>query len=212
MGRFILTLASAVGVWLIACSAAGAWPGKSDKNAEAAPAAPSAAQESANSLERAEREKAIQTWQAKLAGTQWELQLTPMGGQPGKPETDVLTFSRGTVGSEKLLKTGYPYSNNYALYSPTDQSIAWETMQLKEGSNEQDMVIWRGEVIGETMQGTLTKRRTDGKENRVEQFSFTGRKIAPAPEPTPPAAQSEPPTAVPAPEVPAAAPERPGSS
>jgi hypothetical protein len=212
MGRFTLTIVLGVGVWLLACSAGSAEERKKAKSGEAKPDAAAADQASAAERELAEREKAIQTWRAKLAGTQWELQLTPMGGQPGKPETDVLTFSRGAVGSEKLLKTGYPYSNNYALYSPTDQSIAWETMQLKEGSNEQDMVIWRGEVIGETMQGTLTKRRTDGKENRVEQFSFTGRKIAPAPESTPPAAQSEPPTAVPAPEVPAAAPERSGGS
>jgi hypothetical protein len=111
------------------------------------------------------------------------------------------------------LKAGYPDSNNYSLYAPTEQSVAWEAMQLKgDGKDAQDMAIWRGEANKDTIQGTLTKQRTDKQGSHVEHFAFTGRLIAPVSAPTPPAAQGEPPTAVPAPAVPTAAPEGSGSS
>lgn len=212
MGRFILTLASAVGVWLIACSAAGAWPGKSDKNAEATPAAPSAAQESANSLERAEREKAMRDWQAKLSGSRWELEVVVSKGGPATVvQPDVLTFERGTISSDTLAKAGYEHAP-YSLYPPTKESIAWEAMQHKEEKGIQEAVIWRGEVTGETMQGTLIKKRTKGEEETVETLSFTGRRMAAAPEPTPPAAQTAPSSAAPAQTAPAATPEVPATA
>lgn len=196
------------GVWLIGCNAANA---KDNKSAEKTPAAPAVEQTGRISPEVAEREKVVREWRAKLSGTQWDLQLTLMGGQPGKPETDVLTFGQRTVGSEKLLKAGYPHSDNYTLYAPTEESIAWETMQLKDGSDERDMVIWRGEIVGDTIQGTLTKQRNVGDANLVEQFSFTGRLVEPAPERVPPAAQGEAPSAAPASEAPAA-PQQSGGS
>ena len=214
MGRFTLVITLGVGAWLIASGTAAAWPGKSDKDAEEAPAAPgAAAKESAASRQRDELNKTMRDWQAKLSDSRWELEVVVSGaGRPAVVQSDVLTFNNGSVGSDVLAKAGFERAS-FSLYPPTEQSIGWEAMQRKKGEKGvEETAIWRGEVTGDAMQGTLMKRRTVGEEDRVEQFSFTGRLMAPAPKPTPQAAQSQPPAAAPAPEVPAAAPKGPGSS
>jgi hypothetical protein len=163
-------------------------------SAEPTAASPaSSAQADAAARETAKREKALQEWRAKLTGTRWELQLTPTGAQGGAPETDVLTFSERTIGSENLVKQGYAVADTYALYSPTERSVAWEAMQVKEEQGTRYTAIWRGEAIGETMQGTLLKQRSLGDANLIEQLSWTGRLLAPAPEAAqPPAGESAP--------------------
>ena len=215
MGRFTLVIALGVGAWLIASGTAGAWPGKSDKDTEAAPAAPdAAARESAANPERAERNKAMRDWQAKLSDSRWELEVVVSGaGRPAVVQSDILTFKNGSVGSDVLAKADYERAS-FSLYPPTEQSIGWEAMQRKKGEKGvQETAIWRGEVTGEAMQGTLVKQSKRGDEEATTQvFSFTGRRMATAPEPAPAAAQSEPPDAVPAPEVPAVAPKGSGSS
>lgn len=202
MGRWTLVVVVVgLGVSLTACSAEGAKERESD---EQTPAASISEHVVEISPEVVEREKAKKAWRVKLTGSEWDLELTPMRGKAGKPDTDVLTFSQTSVGSKKLLKAGYSDSSSYALHSPTDKSIAWEAMQLKD---EQDMAIWRGEVVGKTMQGTLTKQRNLGDANLVEQFSFTGRRLGPEPEVTPPEAETEPPSTAPSVEMPVQAPE-----
>ena len=65
----------------------------------------------------------------------------------------------------------------------------------KEGKG----MIWRGQVTGDAIKGTLTKQRTDKKETRVEQLLFTGRRLA---APTPEAEAAQPAAAGGAPAVP----------
>jgi hypothetical protein len=176
-------------MWTVSAAEKGASAAaRKTPSAEPTSASPaSSTQADAASRELSEREKALQDWRAKLAGTRWELKMTSTGGSGGQPETDVLEFGQTTLGSDNLLKTGFPHSDNYALYSPTDQSVAWEAMQVKEEKGTHDMAIWRGEVTGETMQGTLVKQRKRGDKETTEQLSFTGRQLEAVPEPTQPA-------------------------
>ena len=215
MGRFTFATVLVVGVWLMASGTAGAWPGTSDKDTEPALAAPdAAARESVANRERAERDKTMRDWQAKLSDSRWELEVVVSGaGRPAVVQSDVLTFKNGSVGSDVLAKADYERAS-FSLYPPTEQSIGWEAMQRKkEEKGAQETAIWRGEVTGETMQGTLVKQSKRGDEEATTQvFSFTGRRMATAPEPTPAAAQSEAPAAAPAHEVPAVAPKGSGSS
>ncbi|MBI2495937.1 MAG: hypothetical protein HYY58_05600 [Candidatus Omnitrophica bacterium] len=191
-GLLGMGLALIVGWTAAAAAEKGASPkAKKSQAAESASASPAgSAQADAAAREIAEREKKLRDWRAKLAGTRWELELVLSGqGQPAVVQSDVLMFGQRSVGTEGLLKAGYLDSNNYALYSPTEESVAWEAMQLKDGQDEQDMVIWRGEIIGDAMQGTVTKQRPDKKKELVtEHLSFTGRLVKPVPEAAPPAA------------------------
>jgi hypothetical protein len=168
---------------------------------------PAASPASAADRERAAREKMMRDWQAKLSDSRWELEVVVSKGGPATVvQPDVLTFERGTINSDTLAKAGYKRAP-YSLYPPTEQSVGWEAMQRKEEQGVTETVIWRGEVIGQAMQGTLIKKRTKGEEETVETLSFTGRRMVAAPEPVLPPAQAEPTSPAPASEAPAAAPE-----
>ena len=222
MRRFLLTI-PLVGLVFMASGSAGAWPGKSEKKVEkkieAAPAVaptkaaapvkadvPVKAAAPAGAVDplRAERERVMRDWQASLGSSRWDLEVTLSSGRPPVVQSDVLTFQHGTMSSDTLTKAGYGRAP-YSLYPPEEKSIAWEAMQRKEKDGAMETAIWRGEVTGETMQGTLFKRITKGDKETVETFSFTGRRVADAPEPAAqevvvPAAESAP-TAPPAPAV-----------
>lgn len=204
MDRVAAIMVVGSGVWLLACSL-GEAKARQSKRTEEASAMSAVEQAVRLSPEVVAREKATREWRDKLADTQWELELVLSGGaQPAVVQSDVLTFGRQAVGSEALRKTGYPDSQSYSLYAPTEESISWEAMQLKDGTDGQDVVIWRGEVIGEAIQGTVTKQRSrgEGETNLTEQFSFTGHKVVPAAsEAAVPEAPSERSAAVPAPEA-----------
>ena len=206
MARIMRAIVVGVGVSLIACSAGNAEPKKNPGAAQADAA-------SAAQLELAAREKARREWQTKLSGSRWDLEVTVSApGRPQVVESDVLTFERGTVGSDTLDKAGYARAG-YSLYPPTEESVGWEAMQSKQNKDVQEAAIWRGEVTGETMQGMLIKKRTDRQGNHTEQFSFTGKRMAPAPaESAEPAAASQTPSAAPAPAAGQSAPTAPQPS
>jgi hypothetical protein len=203
MSRITFVVAAGIGVGLLASGTAAAWPGKSDKDTETDPAA---AQQRAAEQERAQREqiaKTMREWQAKLSDSRWELEVVVSKGGPAQVvEADVLTFKSGSVNSDVLAKAGHKPAS-FSLYPPTEESVAWEAMQSKEEQGVTETVIWRGEVTGETMQGTLVKKRAKGDKETVDTLSFSGRRMADAPAPTPAAAQPESPSAAPAPDAPA---------
>jgi hypothetical protein len=135
--------------------------------------------------EAVEKAKAMQEWQAKLMGSKWELEVVVSPtGQPQVVESDVLTFDQASVGSEVLAKAGFE-RGSFSLYPPEGQSISWEAMQRKAGKDGEETAIWRAEVTGEAMRGSLLKRRPgkDGADGKMDQFTFTGKKMASAPEP-----------------------------
>ena len=203
MNRVVIAIVMSAGVCLAAGSAGAeeqAWWAKGAKGGEAKPAAPAAAATNTAAIELA---RAMQEWQAKLAGSRWELEVVVSGpGQPRVVEADVLSFDQGSVGSEVLSKAGFEPAS-FSLYPPEGQSISWEAMQRKTGKDGEESAIWRGEVTGEKMQGTMLRRHPGkgGAEGRMDQFAFTGRKMAPAPVPVP----------LPAAEVPAPDPLEPGA-
>lgn len=109
---------------------------------------------------------------AKLDGTSWALEVTPLSGTGKvKEHKDTVSFTARQVTSEKLSKAGYP-SSNYSITIGDDDIAVWETMQTKE---ETGVVFWRGELRGSTMQGVLSKHPTEGA---AEDFSFVGREVA----------------------------------
>ncbi len=106
---------------------------------------------------------------AQLSGTKWLIELTPIsGGGKVKPAKDSVTFDATKIGSEHLVKQGYPQSN-YTLTISEDGTAVWETMQTKEGEG---VAFWRGEFHGELMRGVLSKHPLKGD---PEDFSFSGR-------------------------------------
>jgi hypothetical protein len=135
-------------------------------------------------FEPTELEKAVADWRRKLAGTRWEVTLTPSGAaEGGAAQSDVFVFERRVAGFQGLEKEGYP-SADYSLLSPTDASVSWEGMQRREGHEDTDFVTWYGKVTGEALEGKLIKQSKKGKQNVVERFSFAGRLATPEASPS----------------------------
>ena len=106
---------------------------------------------------------------AQLNGTKWLIDLTPISTEGKvKPAKDAVKFDLTKIGSEYLVKQGYPQSN-YTLTIGEDGTAVWETMQTKEGEG---VAFWRGEFHGELMRGVLSKHPLKGD---PEDFSFSGR-------------------------------------
>lgn len=105
---------------------------------------------------------------AQLDGTQWDVEITPLGGgEKAKPKKDTLSFKGRQLTSAWLAKEGYPDSN-FSLTIGEDGTVIWETMQSKEGAG---VVFWRGELSGSRVQGVLSKRPVEGAS---EDYSFHG--------------------------------------
>ncbi len=132
-----------------------------------APSAPSVAA-SAPAVAKPSPEDEVR---AQLDGTQWSIELTPLSGEKGKPQKDMVKFSGRTMSSERMGKAGYPGAN-ISITIGGDGVPVWETMQTKEGEG---VTFWRGELHGTTMRGVLSKHPTNDK---VQDFSFSGRELA----------------------------------
>lgn len=137
----------------------------------AAKAAPRA-KGSAASAEMAKAAR-VQEVQAALEGTEWVLELAPMGEQGTRPTKDTLQFEQGKVQSQQLAKTGFP-ATNYTISVGDDGTPVWETMQTAEDTS---VVFWRGELYGETMRGIASKHPAKGQ---VMDLAFSGRRIGAA--------------------------------
>ena len=98
------------------------------------------------------RAQAIEKARALLMSREWTIYLTPAGS--GRvSESDVLTFTEGTVTSKKLLAMGYQESN-YTLRFEDEMGIAvWVTMQTNPGVG---LAFLRGEIYGSTFKGVIT--------------------------------------------------------
>lgn len=98
------------------------------------------------------REWTVYVWQAETKGAL-------------NPETDVLTFSGGTVTSRNLSAQGYPASN-YGLFIGDDGSVSWETMQAKELPNEVDLAFVRGSLANGTLNGSIVLQPQKGAKRK----------------------------------------------
>lgn len=103
---------------------------------------------------------------ARMDGTIWTLELTPLNGGK-KAHQDTLTFEGRTISSSRLTQKGYG-STNYGLLMSGDGILSWETMQRNARG---DTVFWRGALDGEMIRGTLHMRSRKGKQIK---YSFTG--------------------------------------
>ena len=122
---------------------------------------------------------------ARLNGTQWAIELTPMSGQkPKRPMKDTLRFEQGQITSEQLSTTGYSTSN-YTLTVGDDGVPVWETMQT---SKAKGVVFWRGELHGDTMRGILSEHPLEGT---AQDHSFIGQRASAAMAPSEPSPSVE---------------------
>jgi hypothetical protein len=188
-----------------------AWPGKSDKDKEEQRGESSPAQINRAEQGRAAKDKAMRESQAAMADSRWEIEVKLSSSGQAVVQPDVITFERGMMNSETLEKSGFS-RGEYSLYPPQAQSIAWEAMQRKEADGVSESAIWRGEVTGETMQGTIIKKRSKGDQETAENFTFSGKRVAAAPKPVEPATAAPAPAAVePAGSAPVAPPQEPAA-
>lgn len=129
---------------------------------------PPAASPAATALQKPNKSTLEKEAAARLNGTEWSLELTPMQGEkPKRPLTDALRFTEGKIESKALSSQGYPVSN-YTLTVGDDGIPVWETMQT---SKTEGVVFWRGELHDEHMRGVLSKHPLKGD---AQDYSFSG--------------------------------------
>ena len=103
-----------------------------------------------------------------LDETRWEIRMMPMNATDrSQVRQDELAFTKNQVSSMTLANEGFQASR-YTVTSHPNGGVLWETMQT---SPQGDVVCWRGERHGTTMQGVVT-RQPIGK--AVENFTFVG--------------------------------------
>lgn len=119
-----------------------------------------------------------------LDGTQWRVELTPKGATIPF-HVDRVRFEEGNFTSAIFAPKGFSMSR-YTLTEKTGGAV-WTTTQK---SPTEGTLSWRGELKGESMNGTLSWEQPDGK---IESYTFTGRKVTePPPEPEPKAPAKSP--------------------
>jgi hypothetical protein len=104
------------------------------------------------------RRAAIEKKKQALNNTEWQIELTELGGKQ-KKEEDRLAFSDNQVACDSFTKRGFN-STNYTLTIAEDQTVAWETMQT---SAKAGTAFWRGEIDPnlQSMKGALSYRIDD---------------------------------------------------
>lgn len=126
------------------------------------------------------QEKLASAWAGKLDGA-WSLELRPATPGQGEPKSDTLTFSGRRMESDMLMQEGAGGSN-FTLTPQDEQVAVWETMQI---TPKGDRLLWRGEVRGGSMSGTLIRQAPEGA-GEPSTWSFSGTKAVPVPsEPAP---------------------------
>ena len=147
--------------------------------AQAQTAAPAReAKPDTKALEQAakQRRDAQQRKMAELNNTEWQIELTPLGGK-GKKETDVVAFKDSQISFAAYMKKGFP-ATNFTLTVGDDGMVVWETMQ---GSEKAGTAFWRGEMSKDmqSMRGILSYQM-DAKTKTDYSFVSTAKKNIPA--------------------------------
>lgn len=109
---------------------------------------------------------------ARLSGTQWAIELSPMFGEkPPQPVKDVLSFSGDKMASEHFAETGF-LSSKFTLTVGEDGAPVWEATQLNQ---QEGIILWKGEVHGQTVQGVVSQHPLKGS---TQDFVFIGEELA----------------------------------
>lgn len=134
-------------------------------------------------LNKAAEMKAQDTLKMK----EWVIYLTPKVAHKGvASETDVLTFTKGTVNSKYLSSLGY-LTSNYTLVIEHDGTASWETMQTDK--EEQNIAHLTGGLKNGVMKGVMVIRPKKGGETiyyystiepSVETMTITQTPVEPA--------------------------------
>jgi len=104
---------------------------------------------------------------SRLSGTSWEIQIRAVTERGEVIQRDRLEFRGGKVTSSQLGAQGFAPSN-YTMSVQENGTVVWETMQANKAGA---VVCWRGEWVGETMRGVMTRQASGAP---VMNFSFIG--------------------------------------
>jgi len=123
---------------------------------------------------------------SSLDGTKWRMEMTPKGSSI--PHfIDRVHFDDGKFTSAIFGRKGFR-SSLYTLGKNTDGPIVWE---VKLKSDTKGDVSWRGELKGESMDGTAVWNKSDGT---VISYALSGRPGVDEPEPEKKSEAEEPPS------------------
>jgi hypothetical protein len=186
MKRVVIGLACAFFVFGVA-GKAGAWPFGKKKDVDSQETAAAVEEKAApaktvkpdaKALDEAAKQRRA-TQQKKLAelnNTEWQIELTPLGGK-GKKETDVVTFKNNQVSVASYAKKGF-VPTNFTLTVQDDGMVVWETMQSSEKAGT---AFWRGEMSKDmqVVNGILSYQ-LDAKTKTDYSFVSTAKKNIPA--------------------------------
>lgn len=133
--------------------------------------------ESAPALSEQERKAIEEKSNEQLNAGAWTIYLTAQGIKKPKVETDMLTFSNGTLVSQNLAAKGYGGSN-FSLSAQDDGTAVFETVQR---APDESIALWRGTLSGgNKLTGILNMRPNQGA---ATIYSFSTSMPGPAVEP-----------------------------
>ena len=125
----------------------------------------------------------------RLNGSRWMVELRPMfaeEGQADEPAQDLVVFQDQMVSSHLLEPDGFT-PGRFTVSMNEGTAPVWEALQ---SSSTAGIAIWRGELHGEEMRGTVSKQPLEGNS---QDYLFVGHQMhVPSPDSsTPPPEHTE---------------------
>ena len=115
----------------------------------------------------------------RLNGSRWMLELRPLFSQEDQePAQDLLTFEQQLVTSQLLTPDGFMPAR-FTVTMSEGAAPVWEALQ---SSPTAGVAIWRGELHGEEMRGTVSKQPIEGNS---QDYLFVGHLMHGSETPTP---------------------------
>lgn len=122
----------------------------------------------------------------RLNGSRWMVEVRPMFAEEGEDATsaqDLIAFQDQMMTSQLLERDGFKPGRFTVTLTEGDAPV-WEALQ---SSPDVGIAIWRGELHGDQMRGTVSKQPLEGAS---QDYLFAGRGMVSSPsepaETTPP--------------------------
>ena len=107
----------------------------------------------------------------RLNGSRWMVELHPLFGRDDDaPAQDLLTFDQQLVTSQLLAHDDFQPAR-FTVTMTEEAAPVWEAMQ---SSATAGIAIWRGELHGEEMRGTVSKQPLEGTS---QDYQFVGHQL-----------------------------------
>lgn len=105
---------------------------------------------------------------SQLGGTEWVIEIRPVGDVTAKSQRDYLIFENSEVVSLRFNAKGFPNAR-YTLKGQSGGVRVWKAMQTGSGG---EVVTWRGEVTADGMTGIMVRKNSDGE---TRSYAFEGQ-------------------------------------